>query len=110
MDFDEGSVLTCAHLEQVLTETFELGAPFILLEDLTCVATSTSSSSLGDVQICHEIETTFYAESQVVPQPMDLDALVCIALSSPEVDILIDALNLLSGNPFEGTTALTCDL
>ena len=109
-DFDEGAGLTCAYLEKFMTDTFALGAPFILLKGIDCAVVSTSSRP---VQICYEIATAFAPDSQVLPVEGDMDSLICIALSTstPDVEGLIDALNLLSvRNPFSSTTALTCDI
>jgi len=109
-DFDEGAGLTCAYLEKFMTDTFALGAPFIMLQGIDCAVVSTSSRP---VQVCYEIASTFAADSQVFPQVGDIDYLICIALSTstPDVEGLIDALNLLSvRNPFSSTTALTCDI
>lgn len=107
-DFNEAAFLTCAHLEQYIATTFELGAPFILLDDMFC---SDFSTTTDPHRICYEIAVTFAEDSEVLPAQGDVDSLICIAFLPPEVeDLLADLSSLMVSNPFSTTTELTCDI
>lgn len=108
IEFDEAADLTCTHVQEFVADTFEMGAPFILLENVGCTLIATSADSS---EICYEMAVVFDPESSLVPTQGDVDTIICIALSPSGGGgtLLSELSSLPASNPFLSTTGLTCD-
>lgn len=107
-EFGESADLTCTHIEEVVIETLEMASPsFLILQSATCSPLSTAADP---VEICYEIVTVFAADSSIVLTEEEMGELICISVSEPAVDTLLDDLaSLPTSNPFSSTTGLTCN-
>lgn len=106
-NFASASDKTCAYIEQYMTVVFSL-TPNFSLESVTCSAVATTTSP---AKISFKVTAAFGVKSTYIPSQGNINQLVSVAFSNPQVDTLINELKTLPpSNPFATASSATYEL
>jgi hypothetical protein len=87
-DFSTAAELSCTHVENFVTDVLALASTIIMLVNVFCSPVSTVFSTV----IGYKLSVFIGEGSKVIPSQTDIQTLVCVSLSSDEIESLATTL------------------
>jgi hypothetical protein len=83
-DYSSAAELSCAHVENFLTDVFAMASTIVVLVNVFCSPVTT----FFNTNIEYKLSVLIGEGSKVIPSQADIQTLVCVALSSDEIEPL----------------------